>query len=837
MLNKLISQIQRDKNYTFTTLAILCVVFLWFVIQVVYPSTSGVIGFGGRLVAFSAFLFYWFIGASWLAGIFKKIVKFSNVWSFVFGIFLMLYLISFVMAFWIVFYKITVVLMAMSLMILILGISFLYRRVTSHSSFDPELMTEGSLVTGDSFSPEESKQELVVTNNTSFGDSLILGHWVWPSLAVAAIIAIGLLFLARTGDYMITPWSDVSPLYLYFYAFISFIIFLLIFSRTRLRTLLIIIILHSFLLHSYLPIVYKTGFGGDKWRHIAAERSLQAGEVYSPSLFGEEKLTMRKIGPFSVPEVFIVGNKTSYANQWGLTIALSWILNIDVFWIDLLLVFALWSIFIPLFLIKIGSFFIKDKIFLGLLTFVPSLFYPLQVYGSITIPVAFGFLYFVFMLALWLLYLHKNEWDKRFFGFLLILTALMYFNYFIYFVLILEIGAIIFVFKKYILPRLLQGRSPSKKFIFYLLFLLGFCVVFIPVLDKLIGLSNFDVGGLIHFWKIPRQLEEFFLGKLLGLGEFVPFPTFISQGNFIFMQLSRYSLSSTTFLNFVYWQKYISIFLWLLIVYGMTRIGKVKAMRVATLWLIFIFILLTNHFLSMYYMDGVRLLTKRLDLVIAFFLLPMLALGIYRIVFRNSKIVSHNAKIIALGLLLVVSSSVAYASGPKLEVVTEDELEAAEYVFKEIKKLRNKKQETSELEIGDDPSDQLLINSDEVNNVNRVNNKWYYCVLANTWPLLGLEAVSNRRVVTGGFPVYTEYAQPERVQLWKKMISEPSIRYLEKSLEITGADHCYFMIEKKWFDVEEKKQEEKLERTIEMLGKYERFGEVYVFYYEGEDHE
>ena len=601
---------------------------------------------------------------------------------------------------------------------------------------------------------------------------------------------------------------------------------MVIFSKCKMRTILLVIILHSFLLHSYLPIVYKTGFGGDKWRHVAAEKWLDEGNIYSPSLFGEEELSYKKIGPLKVPEVLLVGNKTSYANQWGLTMLIGKAMRLDFFTVDMFLGFILWSIFIPLFLFKLGQFFIRDRLFLGLLAFSPSLFYPFQVYGSITLPVAFGFLYFVFVLILWLTYLesdtnlrmHTNDTNnpnmKFFLILLLVLTSLMYFNYLIYFVLILMIGALIVYFKKLILPHLFNGGEPSKKVLKWFFASVLVFFVIIPVLDRVGGVSIFKWNEIFKFWLIPINIIEFILGKLLALGRFIPRPVFISQGNFIFMQIWE-SLSRATLFRFLNWPAIVSIFIWFATFWGIFKINLARCFRVMFLWILILVILLFDHFISMYYMGGVRLLTKRFDLAIAFFMAPLLIWGIYWLVIKESRIFSAKAKILAISLVLAVFSGVVYASGPKLEVVTEDEWAAAIYVWDEIN-LRLKSKSTNV--------------SKSTKTTNATDSE--YCVLANTWPLLAVEMVSGRKIAGGGFPLYTDYAQPERVQIWQKMTRIPSLRYLERAREITGADFCYFMVEKRWLGITDLEKEGRFEKLKETFGDYHRVGEVYIFFYQ-----
>lgn len=81
----------------------------------------------------------------------------------------------------------------------------------------------------------------------------------------------------------------------------------------------------------------------------------------------------------------------------GFDYFLSEALQIDVFWIDYWLVFLLWSLFLPLLLYQLGRLIRPGRNFRLLLAFLPALFYPLQVFGAITLPVSLGFC-FLFLL-------------------------------------------------------------------------------------------------------------------------------------------------------------------------------------------------------------------------------------------------------------------------------------------------------------------------------------------------------------------------------------------------------------------------------------------------------
>ncbi len=117
-------------------------------------------------------------------------------------------------------------------------------------------------------------------------------------------------------------------------------------------------------------------------------------------------------------------------------------------------------------------------------------------------------------------------------------------------------------------------------------------------------------------------------------------------------------------------------------------------------------------------------------------------------------------------------------------------------------------------------------------NIFNVDGK--HCVLANTWPLLAVEMVSGREIVGGGFPVYIDYAQPERVQFWKKMTRMPAKRYMEKARKLTGADDCYFMVEKRWLGVNDGERNRVFAKLEETFEGYKQIGEVYIFYYGGD---
>ncbi len=127
------------------------------------------------------------------------------------------------------------------------------------------------------------------------------------------------LFKARTGDYNIYQFSKTFKLlWLLFSALIVFILIyilkirqeenyqLTLFQEKKLNKTFIIsvllIIATSFIFHSSLPILYQSGFGGDRLRHTGTEKYLQQGNIVTPSLFGnKENVSMKKVGGLLIP--------------------------------------------------------------------------------------------------------------------------------------------------------------------------------------------------------------------------------------------------------------------------------------------------------------------------------------------------------------------------------------------------------------------------------------------------------------------------------------------------------------------------------------------------------
>jgi len=621
--------------------------------------------------------------------------------------------------------------------------------------------------------------------------------------AVFSAMFVFFIFHARTGVYILSPWDALSSFTLMLFFVICFLVARMIFSRRSVGLVLAVIVVFSYLTHMYLPVIYEIGFGGDKWRHLGAEQWLQEGNIYTPSIWGQERSNIH-FGPIAVPEALVAGNKTSYASQWSSTIMLGESIGVDLFWIDLLMVFLLWCLFLPLILYQFGRMLSplpegglrgEGGERLGLLfAFLPTLFYTFQSEGAVTIPVSFGHLFFFFILLLWMFYIKEGRKSTLYAA--SALSLIFYWGYILNFFLLILVGILAIAWRKFFVDRthwykfkLKYGFSDRRLLwrdrVFFGLIVLA-AIFAIPFLEVFQGLSEYLEGSILPVGILNSFADAF--GRLSGfIGIVVP-PDFIDQGNFLYNQskesLSRLPLFSYRAVPFI-----VSMGVWTVVAWSVYRVIRyLREKKTLVFMAIFFIIILLSYFISWSFTDGVHILARRLNETIVFFMIIFLGGGISLFLSESRIKIPTRKKIFAITFALAFASTSTYASGPKLQLVTADELKAAKAVWSEHQK---------------DPEP--------------------YCVIANTWPLLGLEAVSARKITAGNFPVYTEYAQPERVKIFEGLSKSPSMHWIEWAFQLTAAPVCYYMTENRWIN------DTVFDKTVDLLGEPKRVGQVYVW--------
>lgn len=610
--------------------------------------------------------------------------------------------------------------------------------------------------------------------------------YVTVFLGMSALF-LGFLIAFSTGEHILNPWQSIHPLAVWLVMALTVFVLWSIFSPMKKNGVLLLLIIHSFVLHAYIPITYDGGFGGDRWRHIASERYFLTGEIYTPGLIGEVEVPKQTVAGVTVPEVFIAGNKSSYAPQWILTLFLHQMTGVSLESVDEWLVPLIWFWLVIIGIYEISRFFFKDQRWRLFMTFIPILFFPYQVYGSITIPVGFAQLSFLFILWAWLRYISEGTVSSKYFG--IIAIVLGYFHYILHFILSIILAALALTQKK-----ISQKKNLTQGIVGVLSIVI--LAAFIPVLEHIFGLSWFT-EALAQPQSIFKGLADAF-GRITNLIGYTHYGSHIGQGNFLY-EASRLPASTVSFLRWPYWPFGISI-----LVYGISVVGfwsaiKNKATPAWRLVSTFLIALSVSYFISWFVMDGYRTLARRLDLSIALLVSFLFAYGAYRIMLKLSNThrffkkngLSRKALVVFAIAGVSFATTSTFASGPILDRVTKNEYLAALYVW------------------------------------DKIQDKPPYCVIANTWPLLGLESASGRKLVGGGFPVYREYSQPERVKIFEDFSKHPSQELLSQALSVTQASECVYMTEFRFMNTRV------FEETKTLLGPPEKqIGEVFIWTYD-----
>ena len=575
-------------------------------------------------------------------------------------------------------------------------------------------------------------------------------------LTILIVAGGSLVYMAKTGNYILTPWQVLSGWYVLVVVLLLLLVYFVVFTKNKTKLILFAIIISSLLLHSYL-LVYQTGFGGDRWRHVGSEYRLLREVEYQPTLL-TDNMWYREYAGIKIPRALIDAPKLSYGFQWSTGVIAAKVTGLDVNELDKYLGILIWSIFLPVILF-IGALQIwPNKQFALLTATIPNLFFILQYYGAQTLPITYGGLALAFVIALWLSYLRISttpglEADpslvrrgkiKKIAVLAIFFSALMYFGYSLAFILAVMVGLLIWI---------LGWKRPWR----YLG--VGILSLIIFGLEIVSGVNNLD-WNLLSLKRFLTHLlrESHLFYHDIGLWQL---------GNFIWSR----RLSEIVALVFVLM---LLVFLWQII-----RSKNKLLQFLAWGWLV----LMINFLLSWNLLTGLHYLSRRLDIFIVLIMLMIFTWGIIHNLPKKKSLVGLSI------IILAIASTITYITGPReIAIVTADEAAATEYMW---------------LETAYTPRG--------------------YCALANTWPLLALEAWSGKEIVLGNFPHNFNHQQPERVALFDKINQNPAREDLTEALRLAQKEFCFLMLDSTVA------QPEAIEYFEDLLGRPKVFGDNLVW--------
>lgn len=564
------------------------------------------------------------------------------------------------------------------------------------------------------------------------------------SLAVPIVITIFLLFgigfytlfsAGAEGEYIRSPW-DVIP-----DQFILVIVLLTTFLLCRIaakpnRFLLIPIIVFSLLQHLYIPATYRLPYGGDTWRHTAAIMEIEDTGFISPSSYDTFQ-----IGPFTIPSSTFT--TSSYASFWASGIFLNRMLHLDLVTIMVWWQYILFSIMLPvLFYILFNCIFDKNRAAPLLGAFLPSLFFPMQAYGAVSLPVGFGFLSFAIFLLAVILWMKTRK--RTYLAALLVLLGVLAIHYVVYFLFGVLIAGFLIVRRASLLVR--TGYLIAS-------------IAFIPVVSLFVSPNaRLDIltTGADHIWDFWKHVFLYLFG-LKGMDGY-----YLHTGNLVWHSMRDRLIELPPF-SWEYLDTALFFFFVLVIgasVLWMCSKDRIAKFPAAALFLYILFVGLMSIFIDRLYLGGIHLLTERLDLIIdtAFIFFLVGGCMAAHVVYKKRRVFLAVSIVIAA---IMIGST--YASGPIHGRVTGSHYRAMQALYEDMERQK----------------------------------RTDYCVLSEHFSLAALEVASRRRVKNGNFPIKYGYLE-EGGKIFIKMFSRPDILWMKDAAAKSSARGCYFVVDKRF---------------------------------------
>ncbi len=557
---------------------------------------------------------------------------------------------------------------------------------------------------------------------------------VWGGLVIAAFLV---LSVSASDFFVVSPWEVISSWYLPLFVVIAFGLGWYIASEwVRVVPALGALIVVTFLQHSYLPLSHEFFYGADGWRHLAnAERIVNEGwgAVYQFSSLGE-----------AVGEV-------SYTFLWALLVA-SLRLGLNAVVVIKWLVPIVWSVGVPIVLYKLlRTFGIAPQRALGgvWLSLIP---FAWQAAGAFTLPVGLSFVMFLVALVVLARYVVAEGQKSR----LPLLggLALVSVGYTLYplVYLLLWGAAEALLFARRRMPATFQRVSEVVVGIGLLLAL--------PLAEVVARYSSWsDTWSFRTFIASAVQFFGNLSGFYLASG---PRPHDIPTGNLLFNQMPSYAFVSNPLIAWRWWLVAVAVVFWGVVVLG----SWYQLRRSSAVWLrwwsLATMAFLGSLFVGRYVLVGEQVLSRRMDVVIVLFALVSFVVTLSQVFDRYRErcaagLHQHRWFVgVAVAFAALVMGA-SYTLGPDTRAVSRNEYAAMQVVWSYEK-----------------------------------GNPGPWCVVADTYPLLALEALSAKRIVGGGFPINEYFAQKEREEIFVHFKHGAFSEAAMKALAVTKAERCWF---------------------------------------------
>lgn len=337
---------------------------------------------------------------------------------------------------------------------------------------------------------------------------IIAGHLAVATYASLAVVSFLLLIFSRSDEIRVV-WNSVHPAFLFSYFLTTFALFTVILSKISKKVKITLAVIHAFLAHSLLVLVFDQLVSGDPWHELGRIRDILIFENDIPNIFG-----LISEGSSPIFSVYYAFRKRSYH---ALVVIFSQMFSVDVSRIAVFLIPVLSSILVPLLMYKIVEIVggkEKTPIIGALLTLsIPILIWLGAVGGAEPLV----FIFFSLLVYLVLRYLSLNKVGIPTYAFLFLVAIASFAAHFRAGIMSITVFLLAIVFKKYESSKRKNATSANIQLLLTTLV----CLAALPL-------------ALFALWGIYPQAGEmqvrFDMGKLLTtdilsllFGEFVNF--------------------------------------------------------------------------------------------------------------------------------------------------------------------------------------------------------------------------------------------------------------------------------------------------------------------------
>jgi len=211
------------------------------------------------------------------------------------------------------------------------------------------------------------------------------------------VLSFYLLFLSRSEE-VHTVWEVMHPAFIPVFFATTFLLVSIVFSSERAEHKLLLVIIHSILSHVFFTVVFPAGYFGAQQTTLGQTRLVNDNIVFHGIPLKPEKSILVQIYNWFRGVNF----------QAALSVTLIRMFGVDVFWGHLFFVPLMWGIFIPVIAFLMTSVFCENKNIAILSSLLVSIFPTSIIWGTYSIPISLGYVFFFCSLYFILKYLSST---------------------------------------------------------------------------------------------------------------------------------------------------------------------------------------------------------------------------------------------------------------------------------------------------------------------------------------------------------------------------------------------------------------------------------------------